>query len=429
MDERVDPTTIPHKPPPVSRELPARQRLPLGKIALAVVLCGAAAAAGWYWWTHHDAKPAASTAATGRAGQGAPQPVGAATIDTGDIRVILSELGTVTPLANVTVKTQISGQLQEVGFQEGQHVKKGDFLAQIDPRPYQVSLDQAQGTLAHDQGLLQQAQTNFKRFQTLGKQDSIAQQQVDDQRYLVAQYTGTVQSDQAQVDSAKLNLVYCHIISPVDGQVGLRQVDAGNYVQASDASGLVMITQMTPITVIFSVPEDALPDILSQLHAAAKLQVQAYDRANTHLLATGELSTLDNLIDTTTGTLKLRASFANEGGQLYPNQFVNARLLVSTLHNTLLIPSAAVQRNGVQAFVYKVNSNGTASIQNIVEKTSDGNISAVEGLNPGDTVSLTGFDKLQDGTKVSIESPQADVTGNGEAAGTLAGKRADGPTR
>ena len=202
-----------------------------------------------------------------------PQPVGAATIDKGDIRIILNELGTVTSLDTVTVLTQISGQLIDVGFQEGQIVKKGDFLAQIDPRPYQAALEQAQGTLAHDQGLLAQAQADLKRYQTLGRQDSIAQQQLEDQRYLVQQYTGTVRTDQGTVDNAKLNLAYCHIVSPIDGQVGLRQVDPGNYVQTASTTGLVVITQMQPISVLFSVPEDNLPEIIQRMRAGATLSV------------------------------------------------------------------------------------------------------------------------------------------------------------
>ena len=264
MDERVDLPEHRVEPGPLSRETRVVRRSRLRGTVILAILVALGLGVGWYWWTHHAAQPAGATAGRS-AGQTPPQPVGAATIDRGDIRIILNELGTVTSLDTVTVQTQINGQLVDVGFQEGQVVKKGDFLAQIDPRPYQVALEQAQGTLAHDQGLLAQAQTDLKRYQTLGRQDSIAQQQVDDQRFLVAQYTGTVQTDQGLVDNAKLNLAYCHIVSPIDGQVGLRQVDPGNYVQTSSTTGIVVITQMQPISVLFSVPEDNLPDIIQRL--------------------------------------------------------------------------------------------------------------------------------------------------------------------
>ena len=213
--------------------------------------------------------------------------------------------------------------------------------------------------------LLEQAKTNLKRFQTLGRQDSIAQQQLDDQRFLVAQDAGTVQTDQGTVDNAKLNLAYCHIVSPIDGQVGLRQVDPGNYVQASSTSGMVVITQMQPISVLFSVPEDNLPDIVQRVRSGATLTVEAYDRANTRLLATGQLATLDNQIDTTTGTVKLRALFANPDELLYPNQFVNARLLVNTLQNTIRVPIPAVQRGEPGTYVYVINANNTVSVRPI----------------------------------------------------------------
>ncbi len=401
---------------------PVRRGRRVGRLILAAVVIAAAGGTG-YWWSHRTpARPAAAQGAPPRnartgVSQTAAQPVGAATIDTGNIRVILNELGTVTPLATVTVKTQLNGQLVEVGFKEGQRVNKGDFLAQIDSRPYQVTLEQAQGQLAHDQGLLQQAQTNLKRFQTLGRQDSIAQQQVDDQRYLVAQYVGTVKSDQASVDSANLNLAYAHIVAPVAGQVGLRQVDAGNYVQTSDASGLVVITQMQPISVIFSVPEDELPDIVAQLRLGSPLAVQAYDRANTRLLSTGQLTTLDNQIDTTTGTLRIRADFANPDQMLYPNQFVNARLLVNTLRDVVRVPVPAVQRGEPGTFVYIINANNTVAVRPIKLGPIDGGYQAVlSGLQPGDRVVTDGTDRLRDGAAVTVPAPQsASTAGAGQA--------------
>jgi multidrug efflux system membrane fusion protein len=376
MDDRVDRTEGEVGATPLSRATPIVRRSRLRGLVIFVLLIAVMLLAAWYFWPHHVTQP------TGRGGPGSasrtpPQPVGAAIVDKGDIRIILNELGTVTPLATVTVKTQINGQLVDVGFKEGQVVKKSDFLAQIDPRPFQVALEQAQGQQAHDEGLLQQAQTNLKRFQTLGRQDSIAQQQVDDQRFLVAQDIGTVQSDQAQVDSAKLNLTYCHIISPIDGQVGLRQVDPGNYVQTSDANGVVVITQMQPISVIFSVPEDNLPDIIQRLHTGATLSVEAYDRSNVGKLATGQLGTLDNQIDTTTGTLKLRGMFANTDGLLYPNQFVNARLLVNTMQDTIRMPVPAVQRGEPGTFVYVINANNTVSVRPVKLGPTDGGYVAV----------------------------------------------------
>ncbi len=403
MDERVDRTEADVEPAPLSRETRVARPSRLRRLVIPVILIAVVLGVGWYWWSHHVPQPAGR----GGAAQAAPpQPVGAATIDKGDIRIVLNELGTVTPLATVTVKTQINGQLVDVGFKEGQVVKKNDFLAQIDPRPFQVTLEQAQGQLAHDQGLLQQAQTNLKRFQTLGRQDSIAQQQVDDQRYLVAQDIGTVQSDQAQVDSANLNLTYCHIVSPIEGQIGLRQVDAGNYVQTSDPNGVVVITQMQPISVIFSVPEDNLPDIIQRLHTGATLSVEAYDRANVRKLATGQLGTLDNQIDTTTGTLKLRAMFDNQDELLYPNQFVNARLLVNTLQDTVRVPVPAVQRGEPGTFVYVINANNTVSVRPVKLGPTDGGYAAVlSGLQPGDRVVTDGTDRLRDGTAVTVPAP------------------------
>jgi multidrug efflux system membrane fusion protein len=410
MDKRVDGTESDAGLAPVMRQSPPAQRSRWRRPALLAALITAGLGVGWYWWTRSAPQPGG-----GRAAQRPAEPVGAATIDNGDIRIVLNELGTVTPLITVTVKTQINGQLTDVAFKEGQFVRKGDFLAQIDPRPFQVTLEQAQGQLAHDQGLLQQAQTDLKRFQTLGRQDSIAQQQVDDQRFLVAQDSGTVQSDQAQVDSAKLNLTYCHIVSPIDGLVGLRLVDPGNYVQTSDTTGVAVLTQMQPISVIFSVPEDNLPDIIQRLHAGASLSVAAYDRANVRQLATGQLSTLDNQIDTTTGMLRLRALFDNPDGLLYPNQFVNARLLVDTMKATIRVPVQAVQRGAPGSFVYVIDTNGTVSARPVQLGPTDGGYMAVlSGLQPGERVVTDGTDRLRDGARVVVPAQGQD---QGQAAG------------
>ena len=275
---------------------------------------------------------------------GAVQSVGAAAATPGDVRVMVNALGTVTPLATVTVQTQISGQLTEVGFTEGQMVKKGDFLAQIDPRPYQILKEQYEGQLAHDQGVLAQAQSDLKRYQTLLQQNSIARQQADNQIYVVQQSEGTVKVDQALIDAQKLNIAYCHIVSPVTGRVGLRLVDPGNYVQTSSSSNIAVVTQLQPISVVFSVPEDQLPDIMPEFNSGAALSVTAFDRADVRQLATGKVSAVDNQVDTTTGTVRIRAQFDNTDDSLFPNQFVNVQLLVKTLHGVVTVPSAAIQR-------------------------------------------------------------------------------------
>jgi membrane fusion protein, multidrug efflux system len=414
MDEQVD------KPDPTVRDAPVsrgpaptvvrghRARWRVGGLILVVL----AITAGW--WALHRAPQTGGQPGASQTTASPPQPVGAETIAAGDIRIILNELGTVTPLANVTVRTQINGQLTAVGFQEGQTVKQGDFLAQIDDRPYKVTLEQAQGTLAHDQALLGQAQADLKRYETLARQDSIAHQQADDQRYLVGQYQGSVQTDQAQIDSAKLNIAYCHIIAPVTGRVGLRQVDPGNYVQTSDANGIVVLTQEQPISVIFSVTEDNLPSVMKQVVAGAQLQVQAYDRSNTNLLATGTLTNVDNQINTTTGTVNMRASFANTDLALFPNQFVNARLLVDTLRNVVRVPIAAVQQGAPGTFVYLIKPDNTVSVQTIKLGPTDGGYAqVVSGLSAGDRVVTDGTDRLRDGQKVTIPPPPGQATTTG----------------
>ena len=421
MDERVNrPET---DAPAVS--VPAR-RSRRGWLWLLLLIVVGGGLAYWYH-VHHAAAPASGAAS--RAGATPPQPVGAGTVDKGDIRVVLNELGTVTPLANVTVKTQISGQLMSVGFQEGQIVKKGDFLAQVDDRPYQVQLEKDQGQLAHDQGLLAQAQSDLQRFELLGRQNSIAQQQVADQRFLVEQYQGTVKVDQGAIDNDKLNIAYCHIIAPVGGGVGLRQVDPGNYVQNTDANGLVVLTQLDPISVIFTVTEDSLPQIMQRLDSGATLAVDAYDRSNTTKLATGKVAAVDNQINTTTGTANIRAVFPNPKDALFPNQFVNARLLVDTLHEVTRVPVAAVQQGAPGAFVYVINANNTVSVKTVKLGVTDGSLTQVlSGLSPGDRVVTDGTDRLRDGAKVTVPATQGKATtarGNGHRAGASSASAPD----
>jgi membrane fusion protein, multidrug efflux system len=365
----------------------------------------------------------------------APQPVAVATTGTGDIRVIVNALGTVTPIATVTVKTQVNGQLLNVGFNEGQTVRRGDFLAQIDPRPFEAAKAQAEGQLVHDQGLLDQARIDLARYQTLLKQDSIARQQAEDQIYLVKQYEGSVKSDQAQIDTQKLNLIYAHIVSPVDGRIGLRMVDPGNFVQTTDP-GLAVVTQMHPISVIFIVPEDDIPPIMDAIHAGRALEVSAYDRANVTPLSTGKVVALDSQIDQTTGTVKLRADFDNLDDKLFPNQFVNARLLVNTLKGIVTIPSRAVQYGAPGAYVYVVGADDKVSARAIELGPEDGSMFAVKsGLAAGERVVVDGADRLRDGAKVLIasgEAPKAEASAKaaksrGPATDRLQGERGPGP--
>ena len=366
---------------------------------LAVVVAGAAAAAvGWIIFHPH----AAPTHGGRFSGAGGVVPVVAAEAVKGDVPILLNALGSVTPLATVTVKTQISGQLIQIAFQEGQTVHVGDFLAQIDPRPYQQQLAQYQGQLQRDQALLKEAQIDLARYKTLVAQDSIAKQQLDTQQSLVEQYEGTVRTDQAQVDTAKLNLVYCHIVAPANGRVGLRQVDQGNYVQPTDANGIVVITQEQPISVVFTLPEDNLPAILKRLHKGATLDATAFDRAQTTQLATGKLATLDNQIDSATGTLKLRALFANDDEQLFPNQFVNISLLVDLRRDATVLPTTAIQRGAPGTFVYLVKDDNTVTVRPVTLGASANDLVAItKGLEVGDKVVIDGADKLREGITVN----------------------------
>jgi multidrug efflux system membrane fusion protein len=407
--ERADRPSI--KPPPSAPVAPGTEER--GRIdrpaepppsrlrrALWILLLLLAVAALIVWLAYRTSnQPAPSN----RLQSGGPMPVGTAKAEKGDMPVSLSALGTVTPLAMVTVKTQINGQLVEVAFREGQMVNKGDLLAQIDPRPYQVALAQAEGQLAKDQALLKNAELDLVRYRTLVAQNSIARQQLDTQAALVQQDRGVVQTDQAQVDAQKLNLTYCRITSPVTGRVGLRQVDPGNYVQTSDASGIVVITQLQPISVIFTLPEDNLPVVMGRTRGGATLAVAAFDRTGARKLDTGRLDTIDNQIDTTTGTVKLRAIFDNPDQSLFPNQFVNVQLLVDTVRDATLIPTAAIQRGAPGTFVYLVKPDDTVTAQPVtLGPGNDQRISVTKGLEPGQLVVTDGADRLKEGAKVRL---------------------------
>ncbi|MBJ9942810.1 MdtA/MuxA family multidrug efflux RND transporter periplasmic adaptor subunit [Burkholderia multivorans] len=414
MDNQQKPTPPSNDPAPAAAR---RSRRRLTAAALAVVVIG-----GLLWWHPWNRTPAgkpaggsaASSAGGGHRGRGGPaamanvpQPVQVAAATRGEMPVVLSALGTVTPLANVTVKTQLSGYLQSVAFKEGQIVKKGDLLAQIDPRPYQVALENAEGTLARDQALLATARLDLKRYRTLLSQDSIASQTVDTQASLVKQYEGTVKTDQAAVDSAKLNLTYARITAPVSGRVGLRQVDPGNYVTPGDTNGIVVITQLQPMSVIFTTSEDNLPQILKQVNAGQKLSVTAYNRNNTIPLETGSLETLDNQIDTSTGTVKLRATFDNKEGLLFPNQFVNTRLLVDVIRDATIVPTSAVLTGSIGQFVYIVKPDNTVTVRKVKVGPVDGErTSIVDGVAVGERVVTDGSDRLREGAKISIPADQ-----------------------
>ncbi len=368
----------------------------------------------------------------GRGGRGAnaqtPQPVGVAKAYNGDINVTVNALGTVTPLATATVRPQATGMLIKINFTEGQMVKLGDVLAEIDPRTYQATLDQTMATLARDQANLANLKTDLVRYQQLVQQNAISQQTLAAQQASVNQTTATVQSDQANVENARINLGYTRVVSPITGRVGLHLVDVGNIVSNGQTGGLVVVTQLDPMSVLFTVPEDNVSDILEQVNAGNTLSVDAYDRSQTTKLTSGTLATVDNQIDTTTGSVKLRAIFDNKDGKLYPNQFVNVRLLINTLHNQTIVPLPAIQRGSDGVFVFVVSPDKTVNMRPVKTGVQDGEkIAITEGLAPGDTVVIDGADRLRDGAQVSIPNPngaiQAPSAGAGGGAARAGGGR------
>ena len=375
-----------------------RNRAPL--IILAVI---AIVALGGYWLAHRTTVPT-----NFRFGRGAPagkfagmaMPVGTATAKLGDIGIDLGALGTVTPLRTVAVRSQVNGLLQSVNFKEGQEVKQGDVLAQVDPRPFQAALLQAQGARERDQALLANARADLKRYQDVAPQGLIPEQTLATQKALVAQYEGTIKSDQGQIDTANLNLGYARIVAPLDGRVGLRAVDPGNTITTSDT--LVTITQLKPIDVLFTIPEDSLPELLKHM-SNASLKVDALSRDETTELASGTLASLDNQIDTATGTVKAKAEFANADEGLFPNQFVNVRVHLTTLAGATIVPAAALQRGADGMYVFVVNADRTVSQRTVKTGASQGqNIAVTDGLKPGDVVVTDGADNLRDGSRVEL---------------------------
>jgi multidrug efflux system membrane fusion protein len=431
MNENIV-STPEHKlpPPPAPPPAPPRKRSGMRWLWLPVLLL-IGVAAYIYWPKSTNAGGAAQTPAGGGGkkggrGAGGPPPVVATRAHRGDIGVYFSGLGSVTPINTVTVKSRVDGELMAVNYKEGDTVKKGDLLMEIDPRPYAAILTQAQGALIRDEALLQNARVDLARYQTLVAQNAVPEQQLTTQKALVTQEEGIVKSDQGQIASAQVNLDYCRITSPITGRVGLRLVDPGNIVHASDTNGLVVITQIQPISVIFTISEDQLPAVLQKMRAGQQLEVDAYDRDKKALLTRGALATIDNEIDQTTGTVRVRANFENKDDALFPNQFVNARVLVQQKRNVVLLNTAAIQRSSNTTYVYLVKPDSTVTVRDVAIGTTEGDESEItSGLAPGDEVVMTGVDRLQEGVKVTATIPGETPAGRG-AGKSGAGKSGSG---
>jgi len=391
-----------------------------------VVILVVAGLGFWYFHGRSTSEADSNAAPGGGGGKGRGGgygqmvvPVVVATAQKGDFPVYLEGLGTVTAFNTVTVHTRVDGQIMKVNFTEGQYVRQGDSLIEIDPRPYQVMLEQAEGQLAKDQAQLHDVQVDFERYTLLFNEGVIPKQQVDTQQAQVGQYQGAIKADQATIDNAKLQLVYCHITAPISGRIGLRLVDMGNIVHASDTNGLLVITQVQPIAVIFTLPQDQLQQVLGKLYGSKSLSVEAYNRDDSAKIADGRLLTIDNQIDPTTGTYKLKAVFENDKNILFPNQFVNMHMLVDVKHDLMIVPAAAIQRGPQGTYVYVVSDGTTVNIRPVsIAQATGNNVGVSSGLNPGDVVVIDGQDKLQDGSKVTTStSPTGQTTGRGGQAG------------
>ncbi len=369
-----------------------------------------AVAAATYFFRQPGSHQAAEAGAKSKSGKMAdlPIPVAIAKATQGDFPVFLGGLGTVTPLHTVTVRTRVDGELVKVAYTEGQMVRQGDLLAEIDPRPFKIQLQQAEGQLLRDEALLKNAETDLVRYKTLLAQDSIAAQQSVTQESLVRQYQGTVAMDRALVDTAKLQLIYAHVTAPVTGRVGIRLVDQGNIVHANDANGLVVITQIQPIAVVFTLPEDQLPAVMKRWRPGEVISVEAYDRAGKNKLATGNLLAVDNQIDATTGTVKLKAQFGNEDNRLFSNQFVNVKMKLDVLSSATLVPMSAIQHGSIGSFVYVVKEDKTVAVRQVKQGPVEGESTVIlEGLAPNEAVVVDGADKLREGTKVEVIQPDS----------------------